>query len=214
MIPGSVATSHLIWQAWAQDPIYPDGYKVMLAPNGGNTVADFTVELFSISAENALVWTQRSVDLSAYKGKQIRFAFVNNSNDKYILLIDNISIEGGASYCDAGSGNTGAAGYIHYVAFADMGNSSGAGAGGYQDFTNVVGHVKAGTGYAFTVQPSVIPNPGSVLQVWIDYNRDGVFDSSELVVSFPGTLATTGFWQGAINIPANVTPGYTRMRVR
>ncbi len=95
LISPSVAISgsnpSLVWQAKAEDPQFPDGYKVMLAPNGGNTIADFTVELFSKSAENAS-WTTRYADLTPYLGKNIRFAFVNNSNDMYVLAIDNIKV--------------------------------------------------------------------------------------------------------------------------
>lgn len=88
-ISGSKPT--LVWQAKAEDPKFPDGYKVMLSPNGGNTIADFTVELLSKPAENGS-WTTRSIDLSAYAGQNIRFAFVNNSNDMYVLAIDNIRV--------------------------------------------------------------------------------------------------------------------------
>ncbi|HMU07353.1 MAG TPA: choice-of-anchor J domain-containing protein [Kaistella sp.] len=61
------AAAFLQWDAKAQDPQYKDGYKVMLAPNGGNTVADFTVQLFSIAAENS-TWTTRTTSLAAYAG--------------------------------------------------------------------------------------------------------------------------------------------------
>ena len=86
------AAAFLQWDAKAQDPQYKDGYKVMLAPNGGNTVADFTVQLFSIAAENS-TWTTRTISLAAYAGTNVRIAFVNNSNDMFVLLVDNISVQ-------------------------------------------------------------------------------------------------------------------------
>ncbi|MCW4452130.1 choice-of-anchor J domain-containing protein [Kaistella sp. BT6-1-3] len=82
----------LQWDSKAQDPAYPDGYKVMLAPNGGNTVSDFTITLFDTAAENP-AWTTRTANLSAYSGTTVRVAFVNNSNDKFVLLVDNISVQ-------------------------------------------------------------------------------------------------------------------------
>ncbi len=85
------ANTYLQWDAKAQDALYPDGYKVMLAPNGGNTVSDFTVELFSTSGENP-AWITRTVNLATYSGTAVRVAFVNNSTDKFVLLIDNISV--------------------------------------------------------------------------------------------------------------------------
>jgi hypothetical protein len=85
------ANAFLQWDAKAQDLTFKDGYKVMLAPNGGNTVADFTVTLYSITAENS-AWTTRTANLSAYVGTTVRIAFVNNSNDQFVLLVDNISV--------------------------------------------------------------------------------------------------------------------------
>lgn len=82
---------HLQWEAKAQDKEYPDGYKVMLSPNGGNTVADFTVELFSTNGESG-DWKKRNINLSSYMGQNIRFAFVNNSTDKFMLMVDNIKV--------------------------------------------------------------------------------------------------------------------------
>lgn len=81
----------LQWDSKAQDLTFKDGYKVMLSPNGGNTVADFTVQLFTIPAENS-AWTTRTVNLDAYKGTTVRIAFVNNSTDMFVLLVDNISV--------------------------------------------------------------------------------------------------------------------------
>ncbi|PZU78300.1 MAG: hypothetical protein DI529_17950, partial [Chryseobacterium sp.] len=86
------AVSVLKWDAKAQDADYPDGYKVMLSTNGGNTVADFTVQLYSTAAENS-TWTSREVSLAAYVGQTVRIAFVNNSNDMFVLLVDNIKVE-------------------------------------------------------------------------------------------------------------------------
>lgn len=81
----------LKWDSKSQDPLNPDGYKVMLAPNGGNTVADFTVELFNTAAENS-AWITREQSLAAYAGTTVRIAFVNNSVDKYVILVDNINV--------------------------------------------------------------------------------------------------------------------------
>lgn len=84
--------SALKWDAKAQDADYRDGYKVMLSTNGGNTVADFTVELFSTTGEES-EWVTREVSLAAYTGQTIRVAFVNNSNDMFMLLVDNVKVE-------------------------------------------------------------------------------------------------------------------------
>lgn len=88
-LPASAAT--LKWDAKAQDPDYSDGYKVMLSTNGGSTVADFTVTLFTTPAEDS-EWVTRTLSLAPYVGTNVRIAFVNNSNDMFVLLVDNISV--------------------------------------------------------------------------------------------------------------------------
>ena len=80
------------WDAKAQDALYPDGYNLMLSTTAGNTLEDFTVTLFSTAAENA-EWITRIASLEDYAGEDITLAWVNNSTDQFVLLIDNISVE-------------------------------------------------------------------------------------------------------------------------
>jgi hypothetical protein len=92
---------NMSWNALTYDPLYPDGYEVriMVEPNIptgtngsiGNMVTNSTL-LYSIGAENT-TWTNRSVSLTSYAGQTVRIAFRNVSNDKFILLIDDILIE-------------------------------------------------------------------------------------------------------------------------
>ncbi len=89
----------LSWSAVSYDPAYPDGYEVriMTVPptgsngNVGNMVSESLI-LFSTTAENSN-WTNRKVDISAFNGKTVYIGFRNNSNDKFILAIDNIKVE-------------------------------------------------------------------------------------------------------------------------
>ncbi len=88
----------LFWNAKAYDPAYPDGYEVRImtvAPTGGtgaigNQLTSSTV-VFSTAAENS-TWTNHSVPLSAYTGQTVYIGFRNNSNDKFILVIDDIEL--------------------------------------------------------------------------------------------------------------------------
>ena len=83
-------TTRLSWNAKAQDPNFPDGYKVKLSTTGTNK-ADFTKTLFTIAAENS-AWTSNTVDLSAYAGKTVYIAFQNNTFDGFLLLLDDINV--------------------------------------------------------------------------------------------------------------------------
>ena len=90
----------LFWNAKAYDPAYPDGYEVriMVAPNVptggtgvlGNQVSASTV-IFSTAAESSS-WTSHSVPLNAYTGQNVYIGFRNTSNDKFILVIDDIEL--------------------------------------------------------------------------------------------------------------------------
>jgi len=94
------AGATLSWSAVTYDTAYRDGYEVriMTAPDEptgstgdlGNMVTNSTV-IFSVSSENIL-WTTHSVDLSAYAGESVYIAFRNNSDDMFLLLIDDIKI--------------------------------------------------------------------------------------------------------------------------
>jgi thiol-disulfide isomerase/thioredoxin len=84
-----LAGSFLEWEAYALDAQYQDGYLVKLSTNGGSTVADFNITLATVTAENSS-FTKRATDIGAYAGQNVRVAFVNNSNDKFVLLLDNI----------------------------------------------------------------------------------------------------------------------------
>jgi hypothetical protein len=91
----------LSWNALAPDAAYPDGYEVriMVAPsvptggNGliGNQITNSTV-LFSTAAENS-TWTSRSVSLNPYAGQSVYIGFRNNSNDQFLLVVDDIKVE-------------------------------------------------------------------------------------------------------------------------
>ena len=66
-----------------------DGYKVMISTTGME-YEDFT-ELFSIDEEEYL-WTKRAVSLSDYAGKDVYIAFVHNSQNKFMLAIDDMFV--------------------------------------------------------------------------------------------------------------------------
>ncbi|MEZ4949284.1 MAG: choice-of-anchor J domain-containing protein [Saprospiraceae bacterium] len=81
----------LTWFGQAVDPSYPDGYKVRLSTTDTDP-ASFTVTLADIPREVAPDGTIRSVDLTAYAGQTIYLAWINDSNDQFILVIDDITI--------------------------------------------------------------------------------------------------------------------------
>lgn len=98
------ANTVLSWNAVAYDPAYPDGYEVRImttppvASTGsiGNLVTASTL-LTTVAAENSS-WTSRTQALSAYTGQTVYIAFRNISNDKFLLLVDDIKLEAALPY--------------------------------------------------------------------------------------------------------------------
>ncbi len=93
------AGCELRWYGLTYDPDYPDGYEVRIMTSGpptggtgvlGNQVSNSTL-LLSVPAENTS-WTQHAVSLSAYAGQTVYIGFRNNSNDKFLLLIDDVEV--------------------------------------------------------------------------------------------------------------------------
>lgn len=82
------------WEGWAPDGMYPDGYELRIS-TGMPTVVDFMANapLFTI-ADEAQMFTGHVVDLAAagYASQDVYLAWRNNSNDEFILVIDNISV--------------------------------------------------------------------------------------------------------------------------
>lgn len=101
LISALPANCQLTWNAVAYDVSFPDGYEVRVMtsaqgpPTGGtgvigNQVTNSTV-IFSTTAE-ASAWTPHNVSLNAYAGQAIYIGFRNNSNDKFLLLIDDVVV--------------------------------------------------------------------------------------------------------------------------
>lgn len=82
----------LTWKARSVDPSFPESYKVLVSESGDNP-EDFTKEV-SITYLEAPTWYNHEVDLSEFDlaGKTIRLAFVHNTNDGFILEIDDILV--------------------------------------------------------------------------------------------------------------------------
>lgn len=103
--------------------------------------------------------------------------------------------------------------YINGVSLAEINNlENGAGDGsGYSDFTDMNANLVAGETYDLFIDNT--PSFTEYYRIWIDYDRDEVFESSEeITTSFlltAGASTTISF-----TVPTAVALGTTRMRVR
>ncbi|MDV7696155.1 choice-of-anchor J domain-containing protein [Chryseobacterium soli] len=225
----SGASPTLYWDAKSQDVTYLDGYKVMLAPNGGNNISDFTVQLYTNPGENSS-WASRAAALTPYIGQNVRIAFVNNSTDDFLLLVDNIKVDytytqPPASYC----GPLSFAGIfgdsdepITLVNFAGINNTTDSEeyVGNFHEFfLNQTATVIQGQTYDITLKGNTVGNYEDSFAVFIDWNQNGtlndpgeVYEIAQTIQNSTGTDAIQAIQ--AIPVPANATPGATRMRVK
>jgi hypothetical protein len=84
---------------------------------------------------------------------------------------------------------------------------------GYGDFTSQTTNLTRGTSYPLSITQgfSYAPDAANAPQqgkVWIDYNKNGTFEATELVASFTRTTTTAN-----VGIPTTALLGATRMRV-
>lgn len=110
-----------------------------------------------------------------------------------------------AVYCNAESSNY-ANDYIKSVKVGGVTNSSAGSI--YSDFTTVVIPLTIGTSNSYTLSPNANKRT-EYWKVYIDYNRNGVFDADELVANVNGRGSRTG----SFTVPATALVGKTRMRV-
>jgi len=93
-IPTLPANCVLSWDAEAIDASYPDGYQVRIfttAPTSGNLTS--SAVLLTVAAE-AGAPTHHTLNIpGTYTGQTVYIAFRNNSNDKYLLAVDNVKLE-------------------------------------------------------------------------------------------------------------------------
>jgi GEVED domain/CARDB/Domain of unknown function DUF11/Secretion system C-terminal sorting domain len=113
-------------------------------------------------------------------------------------------------YC-VSKGNAPWTEWIAGVQFSNINNASQK--EGYGNFTSLTANVTQGQsyplsitrGFSWAADPANLPQTGNV---WIDYNQNKTFETSELVASFPRATNSVN-----IVIPATATLGATRMRV-
>ncbi|MCB0770054.1 MAG: hypothetical protein KDC00_06590, partial [Flavobacteriales bacterium] len=123
-----------------------------------------------------------------------------------LLLIITTSAKA-QDYCDS-DGGSGNIVNIDRVLFAGIDNVSGDN-NGYADFSGIEASVQTGQSYPISLVPTGPFFLRYRWQAWIDWNNDGDFSNSELV------LQRTGFGQESdvITVPSGVLAGSKRMRV-
>ena len=114
------------------------------------------------------------------------------------------------TYC-ASKGSNSSYEWIDLVQFAGINRTSG-NDGGYKDITSLQATVTRGSAYTIYFSAGFASTAYTEYwAVWIDYNKNGTFDTNEKVVS--GSSSSSGTLSASITIPTTATLGVTRMRV-
>ncbi len=190
------SSTNLSWTA-STDNVGVTGYNVY---NGTTLVTTSTTNSVTVSGLSSA--TTYSFNVKA-KDAAGNLSAASNS-------VSVTTLSGGVTYC-ASKGNSVADEYIDYVAIGGIANTTGANAG-YGNFTNLVGNVPYGSN---TIQFSAGFTGSAYTEywsIWIDYNKNGTFETTEKVAS--GSSSSSGTLSSTFTVPTTALAGQTRMRVQ
>ncbi|MBZ0205859.1 MAG: fibronectin type III domain-containing protein, partial [Flavobacteriales bacterium] len=101
------------------------------------------------------------------------------------------------------------------VTFADISNTTSSTVGGtpaVEDFTAVVGNVKAGSTYMMSLTGNSDGGFTNFFTAFFDWDQDGTFETAVPIGSFTGSVCTAVV-SGPVTVPLTATVGATRMRI-
>lgn len=94
-IPATAPSPTLYWKAKSYDFELLDGYSILVSTTTDEPSS--FVELLKMDVEKPYDFSEYELDLSAYRGKDIFLAFVNNTNAGYYLALDDLYISESAN---------------------------------------------------------------------------------------------------------------------
>ncbi|MBD3904591.1 M12 family metallo-peptidase [Chryseobacterium sp. Ch-15] len=155
------------------------------------------------------------LDGTAY---EVQIATVCSGTQGNFSASSNFTTTGMTVYCAVNAGPV-TDDYISNVSLANMTNASGA-----STYTSYVSNpalqvnLNAGGTYTLSITRAYLQSPGgpypAATSVWIDYNRNGVFDESERILTSPIANGTPNPLTFAFTVPNNAVQGLgLRMRI-
>ncbi len=188
-------TTNLSWTA-STDNVGVTGYDVYQGATLKATVTTTSYAVTGLTAATAYTFSVKAKDAAGN---------VSASSNVVNVTTSSTSV----TYC-ATKGNSVADEYIDYVALGGIANTTGANAG-YGNFTNLVGNVPYGSN---TITYSAGFSGSAYTEfwaVWIDYNKNGTFETTEQVASGSSSASTN--LTSTFTVPTSALAGNTRMRV-
>lgn len=200
--PTNVAASNitqtsvnLSWTA-STDDTGVTGYEVY---QGNTKITTVTATSYSVSGLTASTSYTFSV-----KAKDAANNISSASNTVNVTTLANT-----VSYCST-KGNNVNYEWIDNVAIGAISNTTSAN-NGYADFTSLTGNLPYGSNTIVVSAGFSSSSYTEYWKVWIDFNQNGTFESSEEVVS--GSSSSSGNLSYNFSVPTSALAGTTRMRV-
>ena len=194
----------LTFYARCANSSYPDSLWVKMSTTGNTNVSAFNTTLMTktVIADS---YQQYTVSLSGHNGQSFYLAFVHDSYDGYVLLLDNISIvDASVSYTITATSDN-----------ATMGTASGGGT--YTSGSEVTLQAVANPGYRFTGwNDNVTDNPRTFTAManatYTAYFAD--LGTNELHYdngTFESSMGAGGSLYWAVRFPASVLSSYNTL---
>jgi hypothetical protein len=186
----------------------PTGYKVYLGTNNPPTNLANGQDV----GNNLNTWFTAPQANTTYYWRVVPYALGGDAVSCNTVY----SFATGSGYCiPTYTTGTGSGDYLGQVSIGSLNNiTSGAGFPYYTYYNSLaVPTLQQGTSQSLVVSPGTFTS-GNVIAGWIDYNRNGVFESGEKLgeVTINGAYPMTGTI--AFTVPSCAGTGFTRMRVR
>jgi Zn-dependent metalloprotease len=191
----TTTTTNLSWNT-STDNVAVTGYNVYQGSTLKATVTSTSYAITGLTANTAYTFSVKAKDAAG-----------NISATSNVINVT--TLNNTLEYCTS-KGNSVADEYIDYVSIGGINNTT-AGNGGYGNFTNFVGNLPYGSntilfsaGFSGTAYTEY-------WKIWIDYNQNGTFETSEEMVS--GSSSSSANLTSTFTVPTSALAGNTRMRV-
>lgn len=194
---GTTSTSTTLSWTAATDNVGVTGYDVYQGTILKATVTTTSYTVTGLTAATAYSFSVKAKDAAGN---------VSASSNVVNVTTSSTSV----TYC-ASKGNSVADEYIDYVALGGISNTTGANAG-YANFTNLVGNVPYGSNTITYSAGFTASAYTEFWSVWIDYNQNGTFETTEKVAS--GSSSSSANLTSTFTVPTTALAGQTRMRVQ
>ncbi len=191
-------TLTLNWSA-STDNVAVTGYDVYQGSTKLGSTTGTSSNITGLTAATAYTFSVKAKDAAGNVSA--------SSNTVNVTTLSNVVV---ISYC-ASKGNRSSYEWIDNVSLGGMTNASG-NDGGYKDNTSKIATLAQGSSNQITISAGFASTAYTEhWAVWIDFNQNGTFDSSEKVVT--GSSSSANNLTATVAVPAGATLGQTRMRV-